>query len=142
MDEALQLIARAKQERAAGNLPEAASLYEQASARYRTAGLPLRIAHTIRHAADIHRIAGRPDLAEPQYGGALALYRANPETDPLDLANAIRGLALLKNEPDLWREARALYQTLGIEAGVGECDRQISRFPGHGPTRPGGILGT
>jgi hypothetical protein len=87
---------------------------------------PLALAHTIRHVADIHRVQGNPQLAEPCYDEALGLYRANAATPPLDLANAIRGLALLKNDKALWAEARDLYASLDVQAGVDECSRWLS----------------
>ena len=76
----------------------------------------LRLAHTVRHVADIRREAGRPELSESCYHEALNLYRNHAMTPPLDLANAIRGLAILKTDAGdaakaraLWEEARDLY---------------------------------
>jgi tetratricopeptide (TPR) repeat protein len=91
------------------------------------------LAHTIRHVADILRESGRAELAEPRYDEALALYRKHPETPPLDLANAIRGLALLKSDSRrsesakaLWQEARELYAAVNVEAGVEESKRRLA----------------
>ena len=60
----------------------------------------------------------------------MTLYRGDPETEPLNLANALRGYALLKQAlGDVeatrasFKEARELYAELGIDAGVEECDR-------------------
>ena len=60
-------------------------------------------------------------------------YRKHPETPPLDLANAIRGLALLKSDskrPEsaraLWHEARELYAAVNVEAGVAESNHRLA----------------
>ena len=95
----------------------------------------LRFAHTIRHLADILREDGSPEEAAACYEEALKVYREHTETPPLDLANALRGFALLKggigeNEQasSLWREARSLYESVNVQAGVEESERQIARL--------------
>ncbi len=107
--------------------------YEEALALYRAEDDALRIAHTVRHLGDIHRHQGRPELAEPCYHEALVLYRSHGETPPLDLANAIRGLAVLKTDAGetqaarvLWEEARSLYSAVNVEAGVEESTRRLA----------------
>ena len=95
----------------------------------------LRFAHTIRHLADILREDGSPEEAAACYGEALKVYREHTETPPLDLANTLRGFALLKggmgeNEQanSLWREARSLYKSVNVQAGVEESERQIAQL--------------
>ena len=90
------------------------------------------LAHTLRHLGDIHQDAGAFSSALAPYEQALALYRRLPDTPALELANALRPFALLREglgEADaaraLWREARALYLAAGIEAGVAECERHL-----------------
>lgn len=85
-------------------------------------GNDLKIAPTVRHVGDIHRFAGRAASAEPCYEEALNLYRANHQTTSLDLANAIRGLAILKFDTSdspraisLWTEARNLCAAVGVQ---------------------------
>ena len=113
-------------ERSQGQLVEALAHYQEAAAIYRQLDDPLALAHTVRHVGDIHRQMGHPELAEPCYNEALALYRANREAaQPLDLANAIRAMAVLKDQGDLWKEARDLYAELGVQAGVDECNRRL-----------------
>ena len=119
-------------ERDLKNPGEALRHYEEAAAIYRSAGNLLKLAHTVRHIGDIHQDEGRLQLAEPCYHEALAIYRAHKETPPLDLANAIRGLALVKGSLGatqearaLWEEARDLYAAVGVEAGVRESSRRI-----------------
>ncbi len=113
--------------------PEAAlPLLEEVVAIYRVEGDPLRLAHAVRHVADVQRGLKRLHLAEPAYAEALAIYRSHPARNTLDLANAIRGMALLKSQTGdreaarlLWNEAKQLYAEVGVEAGVAESTRQI-----------------
>ena len=96
--------------------------YEEAVRLFREVGEPLTLAHTVRHLGDVYHEQGLSALAEPCYHEALSIYR-NDETSPsLDLANAIRSLAVLRwvQARVLWEEARDLYSSLGIEAGVNE----------------------
>jgi hypothetical protein len=83
-------------------------------------------------------------LAEPWYNEALQLYRADSRTAPLDLANAVRGLALLKfhtrQDEDamrLWQEARDLYQATNIDAGVEESSRRLGLLAQRRAAAPG-----
>lgn len=114
---------------------EALKLYQEAVAIYRTLDDPLALAHTIRHVGDILLVEGKHILAEPCYQEALGIYRGNQKTAPLDLANTIRGLAILKQEtriPDdakvLWEEARTLYTQVNVEAGVAESNRRLAQL--------------
>jgi hypothetical protein len=67
-------------------------------------------------------------LAEPCYHEALRLYRNHEERSPLDLANCIRSLAVLRWEQAkaLWGEARELYNAVGVEAGATESAARIA----------------
>ncbi|HET9283644.1 MAG TPA: tetratricopeptide repeat protein [Candidatus Angelobacter sp.] len=115
---------------------EAVAVYRLADHRladHRTADAPLKLAHTIRHIGDIHRHEGRTEPAESCYQEALAIYRAHTETQPLDLANALRGFALLKEALGesqqaraLWEEAGKLYASVNVEAGVAESQRRLA----------------
>ncbi len=96
-----------------------------------------QLAHAIRHVADIERGHGNVAKAAAAYEEALALYRAHEETPALELANAIRGYALLMGECGdqdeakyLWYEARALYEQAGVEAGVAESQSHIAFLMG------------
>ncbi|MGA9669243.1 MAG: tetratricopeptide repeat protein [Terracidiphilus sp.] len=122
-------------ERDLGQLDAAVKLYAEAVELYRTVDRPLALAHTVRHLADILRHQVQLDLAAPHYREALAIYRSHEETPPLDLANALRGYALLKSSEGeaeeatrLWREASGLYAAAGVEAGVVESQVQIERL--------------
>ena len=120
-------------ERDTGNINAAMARYEAAAAIYRSEGDSLALAHAVRHIGDIQRETGHPALAQLSYEEALNLYRSNPGTLPLDLANAIRGLAILRSDAgevqaarSLWAEARDLYASVGVRAGVTESSRTVS----------------
>jgi tetratricopeptide (TPR) repeat protein len=107
--------------------------YEEAVAIYRTQDSPLRLAHTVRHVGDILRNQKRLDLAAPCYEEALAIYRSHREAPPLDLANAIRGYALLKEgigekaqAASLWEEAGKLYADVHVMEGAAESSRRVA----------------
>jgi tetratricopeptide (TPR) repeat protein len=103
-----------------------------AVARARTGHDPLRLAHRVRHLGDAYYYAKRAALAERCYAEALAIYRFHTETRPLDLANAIRSVAVLRHETGAiedaerwWQEAHDLYVALGASAGVAESAARL-----------------
>jgi tetratricopeptide (TPR) repeat protein len=111
--------------------------YREAVAIYRDRGDKLAKAHGIRHIADILREQKAGAEAEKAYDKALAIYRAHPETPPLDLANTLRGFALLKEGAGdgeeavlLWYQALDLYSRAGVQAGVAECQSNIAFLMG------------
>jgi tetratricopeptide (TPR) repeat protein len=121
-----------------GTCPGAARpLYEEAVAICREGGDALTLAHTVRHLGDVHRHAGRLELAEPCCQVALALYRSHEDTRPLALANAIRPLAILKQNAGeteearrLWQEAKDLYTAANVQEGVAGCSTWLARLGG------------
>ena len=117
--------------------PAALKNYEEAVTIYRARGDSQRLAHTIRHVGDIHRRQKQAKLAEPCYRETLELYRRDEKTPPLDLANALRGFALLKDDigqqlqaKPLWEEARDLYAAVGVKEGVAEASRRLALICG------------
>lgn len=110
--------------------PAALAHYEEAAEILRDLDEPLLLAHTLRHLGDVYMEAGHLGNNAPQFAGcyfteALAIYRTRPEANPLDLADAIRSLALLRNDAALWTEARDLYALAGISANVQECNSRL-----------------
>jgi tetratricopeptide (TPR) repeat protein len=137
IDLAKALTALGQIERDLRNNDAALKNYEEAAAIYRARGDALKLAHTIRHVGDIHRNMGHADLAEPCYREALDLYRRDERTAPLDLANAIRGFAILKHDAGetekakmLWEEARELYAAVNVKEGVAESSRRLALLGG------------
>jgi tetratricopeptide (TPR) repeat protein len=126
------LTALGKIERDLGQGEAALGFYEEAAALCRAEDDALALAHTLRHLGDIHQDAGRLEQAEPCYVEALAIYRGHGQTPPLDLANALRPLAILKDQKGevaeasrLWEEARDLYAAVEVSAGVEECSSRL-----------------
>ena len=109
--------------------------YMEAVAVARECGDAMQLAHSVRHLGDVHRNAGRRADAKDCYDEALGLYRSEPSSPTLDVANAVRPMAILKADLGervealaLWREARKLYATADIAEGVEEADRWIERL--------------
>lgn len=99
--------------------------YKLSVAGLRQIDEPLRLAHQVRHLGDAYRRAGELALAEPCYVEALSIYRSHEDRNPLDLANAIRGFAILKQNvgapPEaeaMWLEAHNLYVSTNVLSGV------------------------
>ena len=122
-------------ERTLGELEHSKTHYLLAARIFRDLNQPLRWAHTARHAADILREQEKREEADRLYDEVLIVYRNNSDTNRLDLANAIRGYALLKSQMKsvdqaraLWEQARDLYQSENVDAGVDESRKQIAQL--------------
>lgn len=109
--------------------------YEEAVAIFQQHGAELKLAHTVRHLADIHRHGRRVEEADRCYQMALDLYRKYTEASTLDVANALRGAALLKElDGDteqaiaLWSEATRLYEKADIAKAVDEGSRRLAHL--------------
>jgi len=123
--------------RALHDLQPAEAYYRQATVQFRALGDAYRTAHNMRHLADILRETGRAAEAEPYYSAAIEFFRKSGEY-PLQLANAIRGLALMQGELgdysgalQSWVEARALYLMVSVDAGVVESKKRIDDLMAH-----------
>ena len=128
---------QARAERSAGRGNVALGLYREIAVLQHAAGAALGEAHALRHMADIHLDHGNLEAAREHYESALGIYRSVGDGHSLDLANAIRGYAILLGEVDenaasveRWEEARAIYRACGIEAGVEEADQHLGNDPG------------
>ncbi len=104
---ALMLLGQIERDTAQGE--RALELYEEAAAVSREVDRPLRVAHTVRHLGDLLRELGKLAPAEHCYKESLDIYRGEKDTSAGDLANAIRGFALLKDSAGAANEARALW---------------------------------
>lgn len=130
-----EVIAQGRQARNQGDFASARARYAAAAKIYREQNDLLAYAHTIRHIADIYQQESNPVEAKPLYEECIELYRSNLGTKILDLANALRPYALLNEAQGnldfgrrLWEEARQLYSSIRVEAGVSECDVHISKL--------------
>jgi tetratricopeptide (TPR) repeat protein len=109
--------------------------YEQAVVLLRASDDRLKLAHTIRHLGDVHAERKNWPQAEECFAEALGIYRSHPSPGALDVANAVRSHAALKTETGqreaaraLWTEARELYESEGVAAGVEECRRRAEQL--------------
>ena len=112
---------------------KARTLFEDSVAVAREAGDPLRLAHAVRHLGQVNQRLGRLDSAGRCYEEALDLYDRAGTAHPLDHANALRPMALLREElgdaeeaRHLWRRAAKLYRAASVEEGVRECETHLS----------------
>jgi tetratricopeptide (TPR) repeat protein len=128
------LCGLAQAERGIGNLDAASHHYANAAMLYRELAQPERLAYSIRHEADVLRESGKIIEAEPLYLEAEKIYRQLGEQATLDLANTLRGLALVAGSAGKvgvskvrWQQARELYAKCNVEAGVAECDEKLSQ---------------
>jgi tetratricopeptide (TPR) repeat protein len=128
VDAIAELRRSAEDERHRGNRSRAADLYRQVIALLRESDEPLRLAHAIRHLGDVYFETGDVEAAGNCYSEALQIYRDHPAPKPLDLANAVRSMAVLKDTAEWWDEARRLYEVAGVEEAVLECSRRLARL--------------
>ena len=119
------------------NYLEAIKFCKKAIAHYTTAKNSNKIAHSTRHLADIQTKLNQLDKAFTNYLYALKIYNKHPKTHPGDLANALRGYALLlektgKQDEALlnWKSVLELYTQLGIQEGVDEAKFKILHLSG------------
>jgi len=110
------------------NPATARKCYEEAVELFRGTGEPLMLAHVVRHLGDVYLEQGCLELAEPCYHEARDLYRSQGDGTSLDLANAIRSLALLRWQQSkaLWNEAQAIYIKLNVASGKDESKARIA----------------
>ncbi|HVM44302.1 MAG TPA: ankyrin repeat domain-containing protein [Candidatus Thermoplasmatota archaeon] len=126
--EALKAIGQLDRDQ--GDLQAALARYEEALALCEAERDGLLTAHTLRHVGDILHELGEHARAKPRLSQALQMYRDDPRAGPLDLANAIRSVAILHEEAGEHEEARALWgeaAALYARAGVAEGEKEASR---------------
>lgn len=122
-------------ERDRNELQTALQYYTDAANLYREYSQGMAQARAIRHAADIESELGDTVESARHYEEAVAIYRSDPSTAPLDLANALRGWALLQQQAgakdgalELWEEARRLYAAAQVDVAVAECSRRVAEL--------------
>lgn len=120
-----------------GNKEKALAYCRQSVESYHQAGNQDKIAHSTRHLADLHRNLGEIGESERNYRIAIDIYRASRETTNGNLANALRGFALVLEAQGktteaiaVWSETRDLYQSchlpIGVEEAQGHLDKLIA----------------
>lgn len=81
-----------------GNCPAARHHYANAAVLYRQLGPPKMLACAIQREADLLMKMSKPAEAEPLYLEAAGIYRQQGEESADDLANTLRGLALIRGQ--------------------------------------------
>lgn len=129
------LAGMAQLHRDAGDAASALPLFDEAVTHCQQLRDPHLLAQALRHLGEVHLELRGFDRAQQHLQDALNLYRTQPGTPPLDLANAVRPLAVCLERQGaddearaLWAEARDLYDTLGIPEGVAECAAAVARL--------------
>ena len=133
----LAVAARSQAEaaRRMGRRAEALARYREAEALCRKCGDVRLLAHTLRHIGDVMVEQGGIANAEAPYTEALRLYRSLESVPGLELANAVRSVAIwhslrgqLAPAIDLWEEAEAGYRAVGVQEGVAECRAALEKL--------------
>ena len=99
--------------------------YVEAVAAARECDDPLQLAHAVRHLGDVHRHAGSREAAHACYDEALTLYRNADAPPTLDVANAVRPMAIL--QADLGNTGRSANSMAGSQGSLrdgGHCRRR------------------
>lgn len=116
-----------------GRAGDARNSYARAAALSRESGAPLLQAHALRHLSDLDRAADHLEQALAHAEQAAALYSANGQETPVDMANALRLKALALDSlrravpaQAAWRAARDLYAGAAVGAGVAECNARLA----------------
>lgn len=131
-----ELKAAADHARREGRLRDAEASLREAIAQLRDEGESLLLAHTIRHLGDLYRHMNDLGQATSCCAEALRLYRRFAGVaPPLDVANALRSMALVSEMQGnrehayaQWREAGTLYARCGVESGVTEAAEKLNHL--------------
>lgn len=113
-----------------GRLEEARAYCGKSIALYERSKNEDRIAHSRRHFADLLCDLNRLDEANTQYEYCISIYRKMNVPFSPDLANALRGYALLlekmnRSASSTWQEVRSIYRHHNIIAGIAEADEHL-----------------
>lgn len=128
------LAGMAQLHRDASDFASALPLYEEAVTHAQQLRNPVILARALRHLGEVRLELRQFERAQQHLREAVDMYRLSPETPPLELANAVRPLAICCERMGVaaealacYGEARDLYTTLGIAAGVEECEAGLAR---------------
>lgn len=127
------LCEKAQSRRDASDRTGAAIYYAEAITLLRTTPDTSELAHALRHAAEIRSEMHEYGVAGTQVEEAIRLYRAADPPVPLELAKALRVEALNSEREAVraWREAKNLYTTAAVAAGVTECEEHLAGLKEH-----------
>lgn len=122
-------------ERDLGNTTASIQFYKELADICENHNDPSGVAHALRHLGDIYLDEEELEEAENYYEKSLRIYNNQKPTSPLDLANTLRGYALLlekqgdfRESLECWKKARTIYEDQLIMPGVEESDRWIKKL--------------
>ncbi len=129
------LAGMAQLHRDANDFASALPLYEEAVTHAQQLRNPVVLARALRHLGEVHLELRQFERAQQHLRDAIDLYRQGPDTPLLELANAVRPLAICLERQGAvgearrcWTEARDLYAGLAIDPGVAECEAGLERL--------------
>lgn len=126
------LLMLGRESRVVGQLDKSVTAYRQAAqiARDSNSG---DLLYALRHLTDVAREAGDVELALSSGKEAVALALQMGDEGLLEKANTLRlyALALESNDEGneampFWAQARSIYASVGVEAGVLECEAHLT----------------
>lgn len=117
-----------------GNTQEALGSYQKALVLQEKAESDLRVAHVLRHLAEMEMELGRKTEAGDYFKRSHAIYESSSKGSEMDMANFYRAYALFHEEMnedqkqahELWSQARGIYEKYGIEEGIKEADSHLA----------------
>ena len=122
-------------ERDEGNREGALHFYLEGYHHYVAGNHAEKMAHSLRHAADVRRDLEDSAAAERDFRLAIQMYRDLDPSPAHPLANALRGFAMLlerigRNDEALRRfeEAHRLYMQVGNAPGIEEMGRKVKQL--------------
>lgn len=102
---------------------------------YRKADIPDRIAHSMRHLADLQLELNLLDESKQNYLEAIEIYNKLKESNDGDMANALRGYCnclertgLFDQCVDFWRRILIIYEENNFQSGIKEAKDKIARL--------------
>ncbi|MDE2999917.1 MAG: tetratricopeptide repeat protein [Gemmatimonadota bacterium] len=124
-------------ERDNGNREQALDFYLNGYNHYAAGRHVEKMAHALRHVADVRRDLGDREGSERDYRSAIEMYRNLDTTPAHSLANALRGFAMLLERTgkrgealNVFEEAHRLYVQVGNAPGIEEMGRKVKEIRG------------
>ncbi len=122
-------------ERDHGNRKQALDFYLEGYNHCAAGNHAEKMAHALRHVADVRRDLGDREGSERDYRSAIEMYRNLDPAPAHSLANALRGFAMLletmgKSDEALqaFEEAHRLYVQVGNAPGIEEMGRRVKQL--------------
>jgi len=113
----------------------ALNYYQQSLAFYQKTDLQDKVAHSLRHVADTFYSLNNIEEARSQYESVIEIYHSQENTNDVDIANALRGYALVlekQNEKVAaakeWATILSIYEKYNLQAGIKEAKQKITRL--------------